>query len=191
MGTSLAPFIVPGGSHLPDNDQWTNRFEIRSASSSRLYVVAQNKLGGHWACSCPGWKIHRTCKHIKTIKVPTLPALQNRLGGGTISYKPASGKNPLDGYKTYQGQRGSATDWEKAFAYRMGIDAARKVVGDKSPRGILGVSAFASFKLIKAAYRALAMKHHPDQGGDSAYFQLVQGAYEVLEHEWIRRGRPV
>lgn len=53
---------------LPDNDRYTNRFEIKSESSNRLYVVAQNKKTGEWSCSCPGWLIMRNgirrCKHI-------------------------------------------------------------------------------------------------------------------------------
>lgn len=49
---------------LPDNGQWTNRFEIRSASSNRVYVVAQNKATKKWGCSCPGYCIHRKCKHL-------------------------------------------------------------------------------------------------------------------------------
>jgi hypothetical protein len=62
-----------GGSLLPDNDQYKNRFQIRSASSSRLYVVAQRKSDGEHTCGCPGWIRHRHCKHLDTI-VPMLEA---------------------------------------------------------------------------------------------------------------------
>jgi hypothetical protein len=55
---------------LPDNDQWTNRFEIRSETSNRIYVIAQHKKKKHWACSCPGWKRYRKCKHLDSIGVP-------------------------------------------------------------------------------------------------------------------------
>jgi hypothetical protein len=54
----------PGSKRLPDNDQWTNRFEIRSESSNRLYTVAQNKANGLWGCSCPGYLSQRKCKHL-------------------------------------------------------------------------------------------------------------------------------
>ncbi len=56
---------------LPDNAQWTNRFEIRSESSSRLYTVAQRKSDRTWGCSCPGWRTRRTCKHL-TAMLPSL-----------------------------------------------------------------------------------------------------------------------
>ena len=56
---------------LPSNDQWENRFEIRSESSNRVYIVAQNKKRRHWGCSCPGYKIHRKCKHLAAIGLPS------------------------------------------------------------------------------------------------------------------------
>jgi hypothetical protein len=60
----------PGCLALPDSDQWINRFEIRSESSNRVYVIAQNKRKRHWACSCPGWKSHRKCKHLAALGLP-------------------------------------------------------------------------------------------------------------------------
>lgn len=54
----------PGTKPLEDNAQWDSRFEIKSASSNRVYIVARNKASGKFACSCPGWISHRTCKHL-------------------------------------------------------------------------------------------------------------------------------
>ena len=45
-----------------------NRIEIKSETSNRLYVVAQNKKTNNWGCSCPGWIIHRKCKHLFALK---------------------------------------------------------------------------------------------------------------------------
>lgn len=45
---------------------------------------------------------------------------------------------------------------------------------------ILGVPKGASDDEIKKAYRKLAMKHHPDRGGDQAQFQKIQEAYDTL-----------
>lgn len=57
---------------LSDNAQWTNRFEIHSESSDRVYVVSQNIKKRHWGCSCPGYRIHRQCKHLSAIGLPAL-----------------------------------------------------------------------------------------------------------------------
>lgn len=44
----------------------------------------------------------------------------------------------------------------------------------------LGVARTASEDEIKRAYRKLAMKHHPDRGGDVNEFQRVEEAYRTL-----------
>lgn len=45
---------------------------------------------------------------------------------------------------------------------------------------ILGVSKDATQDDVKKAYRKLAMKHHPDRGGDAAELQKINEAYSVL-----------
>jgi hypothetical protein len=68
---------------LPDLRGWTNRFEIKSQSSNRLYTVAQRESDGTFGCTCPGWIIQkrdkitgllkpRDCKHLRAIR----PALE-------------------------------------------------------------------------------------------------------------------
>ena len=67
---------------LPDNKQWTNRFEVGSDSSDRVYVIAQRRDGSRvWACSCPGWIRWRKCKHLTRLDVGgVLKALTARTG---------------------------------------------------------------------------------------------------------------
>lgn len=52
---------------------------------------------------------------------------------------------------------------------------------------ILGVEKTANDQEIKQAYRRLAAKYHPDRGGDTAKFQEIQQAYDVLGDEQKRR----
>ena len=66
-----------GSSVMPDNDQWTNRFTVKSSSSDKIYTVAQRRSDGTWGCDCWGWKRHRHCKHLVDIlgrlsRIPTL-----------------------------------------------------------------------------------------------------------------------
>ncbi len=51
----------------------------------------------------------------------------------------------------------------------------------------LGVSKTATQDEIKRAYRKLAMKNHPDMGGDTAKFQEIDRAYRILKDEEKRK----
>lgn len=58
-------------------------------------------------------------------------------------------------------------------------DYALHISGDEA-FGILGLNIDASQKEVKARYRGLAAKHHPDRGGDKEAFIKTRAAYEVL-----------
>ena len=45
----------------------------------------------------------------------------------------------------------------------------------------LGVSRNASPDEIKRAYKKLAIKHHPDKGGDHEQFKKINEAYDTLK----------
>jgi hypothetical protein len=67
---SSITLYVKKSDFLPDNKLWKNRFEIRSESSDRVYIVSQNIIKGHMGCSCPGWRRYRTCKHLQALGLP-------------------------------------------------------------------------------------------------------------------------
>jgi curved DNA-binding protein len=46
----------------------------------------------------------------------------------------------------------------------------------------LGVKETATQEEIKKAYKKLAMKHHPDRGGDTELFQSISQAYDTLSN---------
>jgi DnaJ-like protein len=153
--------MAPTKRPLPDTPVWKNRFEIPSASSDRVYTVAQSKADDHWACSCPGWKIPkngvRHCKHLKALG---LPAVKVETDGTHRS----SGTTHAEfmNYKTHDGDIGRPSDWIWAFNTRLGIDTARRVIGNDNPYEILNVPRTASWEQIKRAYVALAQQHNPD-----------------------------
>jgi hypothetical protein len=70
-----------GSTVMDDNAQWTNRFEIKSSSSTRVYVVAQRRTDGVWGCGCPGWRHYRRCKHTTDLlrRLAALPAAAREL----------------------------------------------------------------------------------------------------------------
>ena len=47
---------------------------------------------------------------------------------------------------------------------------------------VLGVQRNVTEADLKKAYRRLAMKHHPDKGGNEEIFKKYQKAYEILSN---------
>ncbi|HZY83671.1 MAG TPA: hypothetical protein VFE78_02465 [Gemmataceae bacterium] len=107
------------------SDQWVNRTEIRSESSDRVYVVSQHAMKRYLACSCPGWRAHRRCKHLAQLG---LPAGEQPF---EVEEGRAKKKGFLGGYRTYDtsGGHGSPADWQKEFTSRLGLDEARQALG--------------------------------------------------------------
>ena len=52
-----------------------------------------------------------------------------------------------------------------------------------NPYEELGLNYNASDSEIKKAYRKLAVKHHPDKGGDEDKFKKISNAYEILSNK--------
>lgn len=74
----------------------------------------------------------------------------------------------------------------------MGTEEARRILyGDDAPvnnhpaRKLLGLAFDINLTeaIIKKAYRALVMKHHPDHGGDVESFKKIHAAYSYLMDE--------
>ena len=67
-------------------------------------------------------------------------------------------------------------------AYNMGSFAAvAPTPTSTGPHAVLFVLETAPWEVVKAAYRALALKAHPDQGGTVEDFRKIQGAYNELK----------
>ena len=57
----------------------------------------------------------------------------------------------------------------------------------KNYYAVLGSSEDASQQEIERLYKRLAMRHHPDRGGDADYMKAINEAYRVLGNEATRR----
>lgn len=68
----------------------------------------------------------------------------------------------------------------------MGGGRARGPVDNKKFYELLGVDKSATTDEIKKAFRKLALKHHPDRGGDKEKFQELNMAHEVLSDKQKR-----
>jgi curved DNA-binding protein CbpA len=55
------------------------------------------------------------------------------------------------------------------------------------PYKVLSVPSDAPPEAIKKSYRKLALKHHPDRGGDPVVFSKISNAYEILGDEDERK----
>ncbi|PWN39708.1 DnaJ-domain-containing protein [Ceraceosorus guamensis] len=59
-------------------------------------------------------------------------------------------------------------------------------IADMEYYDLLGVSGQATDLELKKAYRKMAIKHHPDKGGDEERFKLIGEAYRVLSDNHLR-----
>jgi hypothetical protein len=103
----MGNITIAGTTALEDNSSHTNRFEISSESSNRIYIVAQAKSTGEWQCSCPGWCIkragkERNCKHLKALLPILLEAesvepkkLAKKAVKANVPRKPAAKKRKM------------------------------------------------------------------------------------------------
>ena len=56
-----------------------------------------------------------------------------------------------------------------------------------NPYEVLGVSKETTTEEIRRTYRSLALKHHPDKGGDEEKFKQLREAYEMIDTDEKRK----
>lgn len=55
---------IPQSAKLPDNRQWTNRFQVNG------HTIAQHKKGRYWGCDCQQWIRHGYCLDLHELHLP-------------------------------------------------------------------------------------------------------------------------
>lgn len=173
--------------------QWGTRIEIKSESSSRVYVVAekldQGRPTGTYGCSCPGWKSRRNCKHLAGMRLascaaPITPAARGLGAGDGRSFTDAA-------YKHYDVSRegfGGPEEWFR-LAEEMARGRKRYAPPPRSRftsahAGDMRLLGLAEMPLdvrdLVRAMRKQARVLHPDFGGTSESFTAMFMAYERL-----------
>lgn len=171
---------------LEDTDQWVNRMEIHSQTSTRKYVVAEKVTGGvpsgTWACSCPGWKRTGRCKHLTTMGLTPMPRAMGtgaRAATGSAAFRDSA-------YQHYDpragGGFGTPEDWIAAAAAAAAgrgayVPPARpgpgRVTGDMQLLGLEEMPADAA-GLVRAMRRRARVLHpdvvHPTDNEHRARF---------------------
>ena len=85
-------------------------------------------------------------------------------------------------YGTYAGERGSPEQWREAFHFAFNKDTAAECLRGDEPLVVLGLLPGATAEAIKSAFRKLAVRLHPDHGGDPEEFKKVYAAHYSLTH---------
>lgn len=78
---------------------------------------------------------------------------------------------------------GRGGDGPEADTQRSQRPRGRPAMSEREAREILGVSADADRDAVKAAYREMMKRVHPDAGGSNALAAQVRAAYETLVGE--------
>jgi DnaJ-class molecular chaperone len=87
-------------------------------------------------------------------------------------------------YGRNSGPKGSSSEWKRAFREAMGLDEAVRIIDKNDPFSILGLNVTATLAEIKNTFRKLALKAHPDHGGDRNDFEQMFAAYTVLKNRF-------
>ncbi len=177
-------------------DQWDDRREIKSETSGRIYTVSRRISTGMYECSCPGWKSRRTCKHLRTMGLPTAGPLQNTAQRRPRTMSPsaiAARRSFADSKKHYDPMAegyGDPSEWAEA-AKRMaagrgeikipGMMSHAQVMVRDADMAVLGIGAMpATADGLLSAYQARAEVLNDPVSGDPDEFWRAFASYERL-----------
>jgi hypothetical protein len=175
-----------GATALPDTAVYVNRFEIKSESSDRIYIVAQSATGRWWSCSCHGWIRHKKCKHLTALGLPghhqpfepPKPRREDAMAKKTFAEIDAARKR----YDPSKDGHGDPAEWVAKFGERMGFEEATTVLRatSETPRRVLGLDGMVTWAEVRAAYR-VHMHRIPESDVEGR--RRINAAYAILARE--------
>lgn len=137
----------------PDLWQWTHRYLLKTMQVyCRWWPDAPNGAAWLMPGSCIIYEMHRI-----------VPALVERYRREHMQPRQACWERAHP-----------RMSWEIAAAWRWRIDPYLNACG------VLNVPPNADAATIKAAYRRLAVQHHPDRGGSHNHMTAINAAYALL-----------
>ena len=172
--------------------QWGTRIEIRSETSSRVYIVSEKLEDGQptgtYGCSCPGWISRRNCKHLRSMSLtscaaPITPAAKGEGTGDNSSFRD-------DAFKHYDVAKEGFGNWRQWFELaekmargrqRYTPPPRRQATGLAVDMALLGLTEMPpDARGLLSAMRRQARVVHPDYGGTNEAFTAMFAAYERL-----------
>ena len=152
-------------SHLPQSCKLRRPWALNmSGSNAPPRIFARERV--HRAILRLTWALLSHCKQ------RTPPGVYATRRDATRSKTPSTRNRHRDRHEPVSrariaGIHPTAVEWANASA-------------TFEPHEILGVAWDASERVLRSAYRRLALAHHPDKGGGPARFRLIVQAYEAL-----------
>ena len=95
----------------------------------------------------------------------------------------------FEAYERYQSSDSHSSGWDRFSEF---VKESSDFQGEKGARKVLGVEKDASWKDVRSAHRALALKLHPDRCTEEdceARFTEMQAAYDLLKELEDKRKR--
>jgi len=181
---------VPDGvTRLPDTEAWVNRFEVKSESSDRVYIIAQSKSGRWWKCGCHGCIRHGSCKHLRACGLPGNyqpfePPRPEREDETMAKKSFAEIDASRRRYDPAKEGHGDPAEWVAKFGARMGFEEATSVLRttSASPRKILGLGSVTTWDEVRTVYKHL-MRVTPEGEEHIELRRQINAAFAVLARE--------
>lgn len=125
------------------------------------------------------WRERRACLSIGPLHIALEPFAEG--GGETLAGRDPLRDFYLDLSRLHSTTASDVRDWLAAFWRRLdGGEQRRRALAT------LGLEEPVDYRAVKMQYRRLAMRHHPDRGGDKERLQMINAAMTILAEQFAK-----